>query len=64
MGYRKLDEIIGQSDLLGQGSSMIEHWKAKGLDFSRIFYKPDAPKEKIYWTERQNHPIDDILDAS
>jgi glutamate synthase (NADPH/NADH) large chain len=61
MGYRNLDEIIGQSELLAK-DSMIEHWKAKGLDFSRIFYKPDAPKEKIYWTERQNHPIADILD--
>jgi glutamate synthase (NADPH/NADH) large chain len=61
MGYRNLDEIIGQSELLAK-DSMIEHWKAKGLDFSRIFYKPDAPKEKTYWTERQNHPIADILD--
>jgi glutamate synthase (NADPH/NADH) large chain len=25
---------------------MIEHWKAKGLDFSRLFYKPDAPKDR------------------
>jgi glutamate synthase (NADPH/NADH) large chain len=61
MGYRNLDDIIGQSELLAK-DSMIEHWKAKGLDFSRMFYKPDAPKEKIYWTERQNHPIADILD--
>ena len=41
---------------------MIEHWKAKGLDFSRIFHKPDAPAEAIHWTERQKHPIDDVLD--
>jgi glutamate synthase (NADPH) large chain len=61
MGYRNLDEIIGQSELLAK-DGMIEHWKAKGLDFGRIFYKPDAPKEKTYWTERQNHPIVDILD--
>jgi glutamate synthase (NADPH/NADH) large chain len=40
---------------------MIEHWKAAGW-ISRIFYKPDAPKDEIYWTERQKHPIDDILD--
>ena len=61
MGYRKLDEIIGRSELL-EKDGMIDHWKAKGLDFSRIFFKPDAPREKTYWTERQNHPIDDVLD--
>ncbi|MDZ7823149.1 MAG: glutamate synthase large subunit [Ahrensia sp.] len=61
MGVRKFDEIIGQSDLLGQ-VNLINHWKAKGLDFSKIFFKPDAPKEETYWTQRQTHPIVDILD--
>jgi len=61
MGFRKLDEIIGQSDLL-EKKTLIEHWKAKGLDFSRVFYKPEAPREAIRWTERQKHPIDDVLD--
>ncbi|MCR9136354.1 MAG: glutamate synthase large subunit [Alphaproteobacteria bacterium] len=61
MGYRKLDDVIGRSDLL-QKDEMIRHWKAKGLDFSRIFHKPEAAKNETYWTERQNHPIDDVLD--
>ncbi|PWV97206.1 glutamate synthase (NADH) large subunit [Hoeflea marina] len=61
MGYRRLDEIIGQSELLAK-DGMIDHWKAKGLDFSRIFHKPDAPKAATHWTERQNHPIADVLD--
>jgi glutamate synthase (NADPH/NADH) large chain len=61
MGYRKLDDIVGQSELLAK-EEMIEHWKAKGLDFSRIFYKPEAIKEATYWTERQVHPIADVLD--
>ena len=61
MGYTRLDEIIGQSDLL-EKNAMIEHWKARGLDFTKIFYKPDAPREALRWTERQVHPIDDILD--
>jgi glutamate synthase (NADPH/NADH) large chain len=40
-----------------------QHWKAKGLDFSKLFYKPEAPKEaNLIWTERQNHPIADVLD--
>ncbi|MAW88756.1 MAG: glutamate synthase large subunit [Phyllobacteriaceae bacterium] len=61
MGYTKLDDIVGQSDLLSK-EAMIDHWKAKGLDFSRVFFKPEAPAEAIRWTERQKHPIDDVLD--
>ncbi|MBN9072381.1 MAG: glutamate synthase large subunit [Rhizobiales bacterium] len=61
MGFRKLDEIVGDSDLL-EKRAMIEHWKMKGLDFTKLFYKPDAPKEATRWTERQKHPIDDVLD--
>ena len=61
MGYTKLDQIVGNSDLL-EKRELIDHWKARGLDFSRIFYKPDAPAEATHWTERQKHPIDDVLD--
>ncbi len=61
LGFAKFDDIIGLSELL-EKDAMISHWKANGLDFSRIFHKVDAPKEKTYWTEKQNHPIHDILD--
>lgn len=61
LGVAKLDEIIGASELL-EKDDMLAHWKARGLDFSRIFHKVDAPKAATYWTERQKHPIDDILD--
>jgi glutamate synthase (NADPH/NADH) large chain len=61
MGYRKLDDIIGQSEMLSQ-VQLIEHWKAKGLDFAKMFFKPEADKSETYWTQRQKHPIDDILD--
>ncbi len=61
MGYHNLDEIIGQSNLLHK-DAMVSHWKAEGLDFSRVFYKPDAPKDATYWTRRQHHPVDDVLD--
>ncbi len=61
MGFSHMDQIVGASDLL-EKQEMVDHWKAKGLDFSRIFYKPDAPAEAIHWTERQKHPIDDVLD--
>ncbi|MEP1441396.1 MAG: glutamate synthase large subunit [Hyphomicrobiales bacterium] len=61
MGCTKFDELIGQSDRLDQ-RDMKEHWKARGLNFDNIFYKVDAEPNEIYWTERQNHPIDDVLD--
>ncbi|WP_245413677.1 glutamate synthase large subunit [Mangrovicella endophytica] len=61
MGVRKLSELIGQSDRLDK-QAMIDHWKAKGLDFSRVFFKPEAPETALRWTERQHHPIDDVLD--
>jgi glutamate synthase (NADPH/NADH) large chain len=63
LGAKRFDDIIGLSELL-EKDAMISHWKANGLDFSRIFHKVDAPKEKTYWTEKQNHPIHDILDRS
>jgi glutamate synthase (NADPH/NADH) large chain len=47
--------------MLGQ-AAMIDHWKAKGLDFSGVFFKPEAEKAEIHNTARQNHPIADILD--
>ncbi|MEI1249104.1 glutamate synthase large subunit [Rhizobium aouanii] len=61
LGFTRLDQIIGASELL-EKDEMLNHWKAKGLDFSRIFHKVDAPKEETFWTSRQKHPIDDILD--
>ncbi|MDO9415192.1 glutamate synthase large subunit [Pararhizobium sp.] len=63
MGVRKFDEIIGASELL-EKDGMISHWKANGLDFANIFHKVDAPKEDTYWTKRQKHPIDDVLDRT
>ena len=62
MGYRRFDEMIGQMQMLDR-QEVVAHWKAKGLDFSRLFLKPDAPEGvHIFNAERQNHHIHDILD--
>ena len=62
MGFRSLDEMIGRSDRLEMRAA-IDHWKAKGLDFSRIFYQPQAsPGVARYNCERQDHGIDNVLD--
>ncbi|HEV8094624.1 MAG TPA: glutamate synthase-related protein [Burkholderiales bacterium] len=62
LGIRKLDELIGRTDLLDT-SRGIEHWKAKGLDFSRIFHMPKMPPEvALYRREKQQHGLEKALD--
>ena len=63
LGFRKLDDLIGRSDILDK-AGFIDHWKTKGLDFSRVFWKPEAAREDVYWTQRQDHPIADVLDRT
>ena len=40
LGFRKFDDMIGRVERLSFNKA-IEHWKAKGLDFSAVFAKPD-----------------------
>ncbi|MGZ3253884.1 MAG: glutamate synthase-related protein, partial [Burkholderiaceae bacterium] len=62
LGIRKFDELIGRSDLLDK-SKAITHWKAKGLDFSKMFYQPDVPASvPRYQTEEQDHGLEKALD--
>jgi glutamate synthase (NADPH/NADH) large chain len=62
MGFRTFDEMIGQMQMLDR-RQVIEHWKAKGLDFSKLFFKPQAgPGVSIHRSEAQDHKIHDILD--
>jgi len=62
MGYRTFNEMVGQSQMLDQ-NELIEHWKAKGLDFSKLFFKPQAEGGMtIYQSETQDHHLDKVLD--
>ncbi len=64
LGVRKLDEIIGKTELLEMDGA-VDHWKSKGLDFSRIFHKPDVPPHVAkYHVVRQDlrNDIIDVLD--
>jgi glutamate synthase (NADPH/NADH) large chain len=62
MGFRSFDDMIGQTDWLDKDRA-INHWKAKGLDFTRLFHKPVVPAGvAAYHTERQNHHLEDVLD--
>ncbi len=63
LGIRKFDDLVGRADLLDTRKG-IEHWKAKGLDFSRVFALPpvpaDVPRMHI---AAQDHGLDKALDV-
>ena len=62
LGIRKFDDLIGRADLLDMRPG-IDHWKAKGLDFSKIFYQPNVPAdEPRCQTEEQDHGLSKALD--
>jgi len=41
LGLRKFEDMVGRVDRLGVRKA-IEHWKARGLDFSAVFRQPDT----------------------
>ena len=43
LGFRTMDDMIGHVEVL-ETRAALDHWKACGLDFSRIFMKPDVPE--------------------
>ncbi|VAW17223.1 Glutamate synthase [NADPH] large chain [hydrothermal vent metagenome] len=62
MGYRTFDEMIGQMQMLDK-TRVVTNGKAKGLDFSRLFHKPQAGAGvSLYQNEDQQHQIHDIMD--
>ena len=62
LGMRKFDELIGRVDLLDTRKG-IDHWKAQGLDFSKVFALPDVPaKEPRHQTLTQDHGLGSALD--
>jgi glutamate synthase (NADPH) large chain len=62
LGIRRFEDLIGRADLLDTKRG-IEHWKAKGLDFARIFYQPpmpaDVPRKHV---DVQDHGLAKALD--
>jgi len=62
MGIRKFDDLIGRSDLLDVKHG-IAHWKAQGLDFSRVFHQPEmAASVSRHHTDTQDHELEKALD--
>jgi glutamate synthase domain-containing protein 2/glutamate synthase domain-containing protein 1/glutamate synthase domain-containing protein 3 len=62
LGFTSFEEMIGRADLLDMKKG-IEHWKAKGLDFSRVFHQPKMPPEVARrLMETQDHGLAGALD--
>jgi glutamate synthase (NADPH/NADH) large chain len=62
LGYRSFNEMVGQTQMLDQ-TKLVAHWKAKGLDFSKLFVRQKEEKDqKIYHSEAQNHHLEAVLD--
>ncbi len=62
LGFRRLDEMIGQVDCLDVEPA-VGHWKKRGLDFSEMLRKPDVPNA-IYNCERQTlaDELEEVVD--
>ena len=62
LGFRTFSEMIGESQRLDQRLA-IEHYKAKGIDLSRVLAKPEAASGvATHNSERQDHKLEKILD--
>ena len=63
LGFRRMDEMIGRSDMLDMRPG-IDHWKAKGLDYSQLLYHPEAPSRVgRRCMIAQDHGLDQALDS-
>ena len=64
MGFRTIEEMVGRTDRL-EPRKAITHWKAKGLDFSKILYQPDVgPEVGRFCSIKQDHGIAQSLDIT
>jgi glutamate synthase (NADPH/NADH) large chain len=62
LGFRTMKEMTGHSDLLDMRTA-IDHWKAKGLDYTKLLHKPEmGPDVPIYHCETQDHGLEKALD--
>ncbi len=64
LGFRTVEEMVGRVDKL-EPRAAIEHWKARGLDFSNLLYAPEVdPDWGRYCQDEQDHGLDRSLDVT
>ena len=50
--------MIGRSDKLAMKRA-VEHWKAQGLDFANILYRPEmGPEVGVFCAQEQDHGLE------
>jgi glutamate synthase (ferredoxin) len=64
LGFRRLQDMVGRSDCL-ETKPAVDHWKARGLDFSAIFHRPDVGDDVgRYCQIPQDHGLEESLDKT
>ncbi|HLV87045.1 MAG TPA: glutamate synthase large subunit [Candidatus Sulfotelmatobacter sp.] len=62
MGFRTVDEMVGRVDML-DAEAAVDHWKARGLDYSAILYSPPVPSRvSRRCIHSQDHGLEQALD--
>ena len=62
LGFRTINEMVGHTECLEMRAG-VDHWKARGLDFSRILFRPEVPETfGRYCQIAQNHGLEKALD--
>jgi glutamate synthase (NADPH) large chain len=62
LGFRSIEEAVGRVDVLDT-SRAVEHWKADGLDLSKILHVPESPWDQDrFCSKPQDHGLQDALD--
>jgi glutamate synthase domain-containing protein 2/glutamate synthase domain-containing protein 3 len=62
LGFRTVDEMVGRVDMLDTEPA-VDHWKARGLDFSAILYNPPVPSRVARrCVHTQDHGLERALD--
>ncbi len=62
LGFRTFNEMIGQTEKIIT-QKLYDHWKIRGIDFSKVLYKPNSLYEtKFYKAREQNHELENLLD--
>jgi glutamate synthase (NADPH/NADH) large chain len=64
LGFHTVEEMIGHTERL-EPRAAVEHWKARGLDFSNILYQPEVgPEVGRFCSTKQDHGLDKSLDLT
>ena len=62
LGFRSINEMVGQSQKINMEDA-IKNYKTKGIELSKILYKPNVPKSvSIKNITKQDHNLEKVMD--